>query len=213
MYRRIVAASAPPPAASEMRNPSRAERFITLEDRARRNHHRGGVLWFTGLPGSGKSTLAFALERALFEKGYSVYVLDGDNMRQGLNGDLGFSPEDRAENIRRAGEVAALFCQAGMLSIAAFISPYGSDRERARKAAGDGFHEIYVKADLETCMRRDPKGLYSQARRGEIHQFTGVSAPYEVPEHPDLVVDTSQASVDASLATLTDFVAHRFEFM
>ena len=141
------------------------------------------MLWFTGLSGAGKSTLALALERELFAKGYQVYVLDGDNIRTGLNANLGFSPEDRAENIRRVGEVAALFADAGFIVISSFISPYRSDRERARAAAKDAFHEIYVKASLAACEERDPKGLYKRARTGEIAEFTGISSPYEPPEH------------------------------
>ena len=141
------------------------------------------MLWFTGLSGTGKSTLALALERELFAKGYQVYVLDGDNIRAGLNANLGFSPEDRAENIRRVGEVASLFADAGFIVISSFISPYRSDRERARAAAKDAFHEIYVKASLEACEGRDPKGLYKRARKGEIPEFTGISSPYEAPDH------------------------------
>ncbi len=183
---------------------------VTREARIARNGHRGGVLWFTGLSGAGKSTLALALERELFRKGYQVYVLDGDNIRSGLNADLGFSPEDRAENIRRVGEVAALFADAGMIAISAFISPYRADRERARKAAGDGFHEIYIHAPLEVCEQRDPKGLYKKARAGEIPDFTGISSPYEPPENPELVVPTHELSFEESLALLVDYVERHF---
>ncbi|MDX1581756.1 MAG: adenylyl-sulfate kinase, partial [Alphaproteobacteria bacterium] len=165
-------------------NIQRVEHSIDADARARRNGHLGGVLWFTGLSGAGKSTLAIEVERRLFDKGYQTYVLDGDNVRHGLNANLGFSPEDRAENIRRVGEVSALFARAGMLSITSFISPYRSDRDRAREAAGEGFHEIYIHADLETCEERDPKGLYKKARAGEIKDFTGISAPYEPPSSP-----------------------------
>ena len=139
---------------------------VTREARSGRNGHKGAVLWFTGLSGAGKSTLALALERELFAKGYQVYVLDGDNIRAGLNANLGFSPEDRAENIRRVGEVASLFADAGFIVISSFISPYRSDRERARAAAKDAFHEVYVKASLEACEGRDPKGLYKRAPQG-----------------------------------------------
>eukprot|EP00439_Symbiodinium_sp_Y106_P089374 s1_g1910.t1 len=157
--------------------------FAVGEDaRTARNGHEGGVLWFTGLSGSGKSTLAVALEARLFEKGYQVFVLDGDNVRQGLTSNLGFSPDDRSENIRRVGEVAALFRQAGVIVISSFISPYRSDRDRARHAAYSSFHEVYIKADIETCIGRDPKGLYERAIKGEIPDFTGISAPYEAPE-------------------------------
>ena len=172
---------------------------VSADARNLRNGHRGGVLWFTGLSGAGKSTLAMAVEQALFRKGYHVYVLDGDNVRQGLNANLNFSPEDRAENIRRVGEVAALFADAGMIAITAFISPYRADRQRARDAAHGAFREIYIEADLATCEQRDPKGLYRKARRGEIDDFTGISAPYEVPEAAELVIDTTD-----SIATCVD---------
>lgn len=175
-----------------------------------RNGHRGGVMWFTGLSGSGKSTLAIELEQRLHNLGYQVYVLDGDNLRHGLNSDLGFSAEDRAENIRRVGEVAALFAGAGILVIAAFISPYRADREQARAAAGDSFHEIHVRADLAVCESRDPKGLYKKARLGEIPDFTGISAPYEAPENCELVVDTSAHDVVESVNELLDYVAREF---
>lgn len=191
-------------------NITRVENVITEEARAFRNGHKGGVLWFTGLSGAGKSTLAMALEKRLFEKGYNVYVLDGDNVRHGLNANLSFSPEDRAENIRRVGEVAALFERAGMITITAFISPYRSDRDRARDAAGTGFHEIYVKADVATCESRDPKGLYRKARAGEIKDFTGISAPYEAPESPELVVDTASTPLEECLAQLVGYVETKF---
>ncbi len=183
---------------------------ITADLRAARAGHRGGVLWLTGLSGAGKSTLAMALEQELFRKGYNVYVLDGDNVRQGLNANLGFSPEDRAENIRRVGEVAALFADAGIIVITAFISPYRTDRIRARQAAGSAFHEVYVEADVATCEERDPKGLYRKARAGEIAEFTGISAPYEAPEHAELVVDTRQASVDECLDQMVAYVERNF---
>lgn len=189
------------------KNITRIEHRISIEDRERRNKHKGAVLWFTGLSGAGKSTLAFALEEQLFKRGYHVYVLDGDNVRYGLNSDLGFSHEDRTENIRRVGEVAALFARAGVVCISAFISPYIDDRKLARRAAGDKFYEVYVQADVETCERRDPKGLYRKARSGEIADFTGVSAPYEAPDHPELTIDTRVLSVAASIDTLLSFVA------
>ena len=184
---------------------------VTKDARAGRNGHKGGVLWFTGLSGSGKSTLALALERELFTKGYLVYVLDGDNVRTGLNANLGFSPEDRAENIRRVGEVASLFADAGFLVISSFISPYRSDRERARAAAKDAFHEIYVEAPLAVCETRDPKGLYARARQGEIKEFTGISSPYEPPETADLVVPTGELPVEECLARLIRYVEARFK--
>jgi bifunctional enzyme CysN/CysC len=182
---------------------------VTLDARTARNGHRGAVLWFTGLSGAGKSTLALALEAELFAKGYQVYVLDGDNVRGGLNANLGFSPEDRAENIRRVGEVANLFADAGFIVISSFISPYRSDRQRARAAAGERFHEIHVEAPLAVCEERDPKGLYKRARAGEIRDFTGVSAPYEPPDAPQLVVDTSALSVEEALAALLRYVQER----
>ncbi len=158
---------------------------------------RGCVVWLTGLSGSGKSTIGFALEERLVRDGHAAYVLDGDNIRHGLNGDLGFSPEDREENIRRIGEVAALFADAGLITISAFISPYRRDRDRARAAAGEGrFVEVFVDAPVEICERRDPKGLYVKARAGEIKDFTGVSAPYEPPLSPEVVLETQNKTVD-----------------
>jgi len=183
---------------------------VTADLRQQRNGHRGGVLWFTGLSGAGKSTIAMAVERELFRRGMQVYVLDGDNIRTGLSANLSFAPEDRAENIRRVGEVAALFADAGTIAITAFISPYRSDRQRAKAAAHDMFHEIYIKADLAACESRDPKGLYQKARRGEISDFTGISAPYEPPEAPDLVIDTQGATVDACVMQVIDYVERHF---
>lgn len=183
---------------------------ITPEQRALMNHHTGGILWFTGLSGSGKSTLAKELQKRLFQRGYQTYVLDGDNVRRGLNKDLGFAAEDRAENIRRVGEVASLFAEAGMIVITAFISPYTEDRRRARLCSPDYFRSIYIKADLATCEGRDPKGLYEKARKGEIKKFTGVSDPYEEPENPDLAVDTSQHSVEECVQQLIDYVEQQF---
>ncbi|MBN2310435.1 MAG: adenylyl-sulfate kinase [Candidatus Hydrogenedentes bacterium] len=174
---------------------------ITREDRERQNGHKAVVVWFTGLSGSGKSTLALAVEAALFEQGCRTFVLDGDNIRHGLNKDLGFSPEDREENIRRIGEVAALFTQAGVTAMTAFISPYRADRDKARAMAGEGcFFEVYVQCDLAVCEERDPKGLYKKARAGVIPEFTGISAPYEEPLNPELVVDTAALSVEESVA-------------
>lgn len=188
------------------------EHRIALCDRERRNAHRGGVLWLTGLSGAGKSTLAFALEERLFRDGLQVYVLDGDNVRHGLNADLGFSRVDRGENIRRAGEVAALFADAGVLCIAAFISPYRADRAAARAAAPGRFHEVYVRADLATCERRDPKGLYRRARAGEIRNFTAVDDVYEAPEQPSLTIDTATNDVERCVTMLSDYVAAHFRW-
>jgi bifunctional enzyme CysN/CysC len=191
-------------------NISEVAHRISHEMRVAQNGHAPGVLWLTGLSGAGKSTLAIELEQRLFRKGYQVFVLDGDNVRHGLNANLGFSPEDRAENIRRVGEVAALFAEAGLLVITAFISPYRADRDRARAAAGDNFHEIHVAADLATCESRDPKGLYRRARAGEIRDFTGISAPYEPPAEPELTVDTSALDVEAAVQRLVDYVEAKF---
>jgi bifunctional enzyme CysN/CysC len=191
-------------------NNTEVDHGVDNAHRASRNRHKPGVLWFTGLSGAGKSTLAMALERRLFDAGYQVYVLDGDNVRTRLNANLGFSPEDRAENIRRVGEVAALLADAGLIVISAFISPYRADRERAREAAGGQFREIFIKADVATCESRDPKGLYKRARAGEIAEFTGISAPYEEPVVPELVVDTSDRDVESCLDELVAYVKTNF---
>ena len=182
------------------------QRRVALARRESRNRHPGGILWFTGLSGAGKSTLAFALEERLFDEGYQVYVLDGDNLRGGLSSDLGFTHIDRTENIRRAGQVATLFADAGLICIAAFISPYRSDRAIAATNA-KRFHEIYIRADLTTCESRDPKGLYKLARAGEIENFTGIDDVYEEPDDPAFVVDTTELTIEQSLASLSDFVA------
>jgi adenylylsulfate kinase len=174
---------------------------ITREDRETLFGQKGIVLWFTGLSGSGKSTLANEVEVQLFERGCHTYILDGDNIRHGLNKDLGFSPKDREENIRRIGEVAHLFGQAGIIVMTAFISPYRADRDLARKLNKEGeFVEIFCRCSLEECERRDTKGLYKKARAGQIPEFTGISAPYEEPEKPDLVLDTDQEPVKESAA-------------
>ncbi len=166
---------------------------ITRADRERLNGHRAVCLWFTGLSGSGKSTIAREVEKMLFERGIHAYVLDGDNIRHGLNKDLGFSPEDRSENIRRIGEVAKLFVDAGFIVMTAFISPYRRDRDRVRALMREGeFVEVYIKCTIDVCEARDPKGLYKKARAGEIKEFTGISAPYEEPVRPELVIDTSE---------------------
>jgi bifunctional enzyme CysN/CysC len=185
---------------------TKVEHKVTMEDRWRINRHRGGILWLTGLSGAGKSTIAMEVERRLFQKGYQVFVLDGDNVRQGLNSDLGFGPEDRAENIRRIGEAAHLFAQAGMIVITAFISPYRADRDRARAIAPALFHEVHVEASVEECQRRDPKGLYAKARQGVIAEFTGVSAPYEAPLKPELVIDTGALSLDEAVERVLHYV-------
>lgn len=180
---------------------------INPEDRERLNGHKAAVIWFTGLSGSGKSTLAHAVENALFERQVRTYVLDGDNIRHGLNKDLGFSPEDREENIRRIGEVANLFVQAGVIAMTAFISPYRADRDKARTIADEGrFIEVFVKCDLAVCEERDPKGLYKKARAGEIPQFTGISAPYEEPLDAEITVDTGEASLEACTQQILEYL-------
>ncbi len=183
---------------------------VAEEERWRANGHKGGVLWFTGLSGSGKTTLAFELEQRLFADGFQAYVLDGDNIRHGLSADLGFSHEERTENIRRVGEVSGLFARAGTIAISAFISPYRADRAEARRAVGRGFHEIHLDASLEICESRDPKGLYAKARQGEVADFTGVSAPYEAPDAPDLVVHTGVLGVSESLELLLAYIEKAF---
>jgi adenylylsulfate kinase len=160
---------------------------------------KGVVIWFTGLSGSGKSTLALAVEEVLYKRGHLSYVLDGDNIRHGLNKNLGFSPEDREENIRRIGEVSKLFADAGLLTMTAFISPYRKDRDLARQLLKDGeFIEVYMTVPLEVAEQRDPKGLYKKARAGEIKEFTGISAPYEEPTNPELTIDTSKLDLEQS---------------
>jgi len=183
---------------------------VSANSRASRHGHRGGVLWFTGLSGSGKSTLAIGLEQALFAKKFQVFVLDGDNLRHGLNGDLGFSDDDRQENIRRVTEVATAFAEAGMVVISAFISPFRADRENAHQAIGEGFHEIFLDASLEVCESRDPKGLYRQARAGEIAEFTGISSPYEKPQAPAVVLNTGTESIDDCLEKLSVYAEIAF---
>jgi adenylyl-sulfate kinase len=181
---------------------------VTAAQREDRNAHPGCVVWLTGLSGSGKSTVATELERHLFNLGRHAYVLDGDNVRHGLCSDLGFSPQDRRENIRRLGEVARLFADAGLICITAFISPYRSDRDLARGMAVKGrFLEVYLDAPLEVCERRDPKGLYAKARAGEIKEFTGVSAPYEPPLKPELRLRTDKLTVDACVARIVEKLA------
>lgn len=169
---------------------------VSLSQREKRNRHRGAVLWFTGLSAAGKSTVANELEKALFARGVQVFVLDGDRVRQGLCRDLGFSPADRQENIRRVGEVARLFAEAGFICLAAFISPYRADRLQVRKRmAGANFFEVYVNAPLSVCEQRDPKGLYARARQNQLKNFTGISAPYEPPLNPEVELRTDKLAV------------------
>jgi adenylylsulfate kinase len=182
----------------------------TKADRERVLGQRGVTIWLTGLSGSGKSTVAVAAEKVLLERGRAAYVLDGDNVRHGLNKNLGFSPEDRTENIRRIGEVAKLFTEAGIIALTSFISPYRSDRDAVREIMEPGdFIEVLVDASVETCESRDVKGLYKKARAGEIPEFTGISAPYEAPEKPELVLDTNTQSVEESLGSLIRFLEEK----
>lgn len=170
---------------------------VTREDREKLLKQKGVVIWFTGLSASGKSTIAHTVEEKLYDRGILTYVLDGDNIRHGLNKNLGFSPEDREENIRRIGEVGKLFADAGIITMTAFISPYRADRDKARKLHEPGrFVEVFVDAPLSVLEERDPKGLYKKARAGQIPEFTGISAPYEPPEHPELHLDTSKMTVE-----------------
>jgi bifunctional enzyme CysN/CysC len=179
---------------------------VTHDMRFKKSGHRGSVFWLTGLSGAGKSTLAMAVERILFEKNYPVYVLDGDNVRHGLNADLGFSAVDRTENIRRVGEVAGLMADAGLIVVSAFISPFQADRDRARSAAQGRFHEIYIKADIGTCESRDPKGLYKKARAGNITDFTGIDSPYDIPLYPELTIDTQTQDVDTCVRQIVTYI-------
>lgn len=180
------------------------------DERAALYGHRGVTLWFTGLSGSGKSTVARQVELLLAQQKHHVYTLDGDNVRYGLCSDLGFSPEDRTENIRRIGEVCKLFTDAGTLTLAAFVSPYRADRDRVRAILAPGdFIEVYVAADLATCESRDPKGLYRKARAGEIREFTGISAPYEEPERPEITLRTDRDDVDTCAQAVVAYLAER----
>jgi len=180
---------------------------VTRQRRNKLNNHRSIVLWFTGLSGSGKSTLAHALEEKLFQKGCKTFVLDGDNIRHGLNSNLDFSEAGRTENIRRISEVSKLMLESGLIVMTAFISPINKDRSEARNLiSSDDFIEIYCKASLETCETRDVKGLYKRARAGEIKNYTGIDSPYEVPENPELTIETDNQSLEESVTTILDFL-------
>ncbi len=186
------------------------ETHVTQKDREKLLNQKGAVLWFTGLSGSGKSTLANAVALKLHEKGHLTYILDGDNIRHGLNKNLGFSPEDREENIRRIGEVGKLFADCGVIAMTAFISPYREDRNKARKLLPEGrFIEIYCACDLSVCEKRDPKGLYKKARAGEIKEFTGIDAPYEAPENPEIYVNTGKDSVEVCTHTVLQYLKEK----
>lgn len=183
------------------------DRMMSRDDKEQLLRQRGMMLWFTGLSGSGKSTVAIALERELHSRGLLCRILDGDNIRSGINNNLGFSAEDRVENIRRIAEVGRLFVDTGVITIAAFISPNNQLREMAAEIIGkDDFVEVFVSTPLEECEKRDVKGLYAKARRGEIKNFTGISAPFEAPEHPDITLDTSKLPVEESVKILLDYV-------
>lgn len=184
---------------------------ITQEDRYLLNGHKGCVLWFTGLSGAGKSSLAAELEAELYQRKIRSYVLDGDEIRKGLNNDLGYSPENRHENIRRIGEVAKLFFDVGLFVLSAFISPYREDRKLVRKLFKQGeFVEIYVKCAIVECERRDPKGLYKKARHGIIKNFTGISAPYEIPKSPELIIETDKQSLKESVSQILVYLDNNF---
>ncbi|HXX53715.1 MAG TPA: adenylyl-sulfate kinase [Thermodesulfovibrionales bacterium] len=186
------------------------ECLVKRPDRSKLNNHESGLVWFTGLSASGKSTIAHAVEKELHDKGIRTYVLDGDNVRHGLNSNLGFSPEDRKENIRRIGEVAKLMADAGIVVFTAFISPYREDRDTIRRLfAGDNFYEVFVKCSLEECERRDPKGFYKKARAGIIKNYTGISSPYEDPLSPELIVDTEHQTLEESVNQVIDFLCEK----
>jgi len=186
--------------------------YFTIDRELRKSikKHNSLLLWFTGLSGSGKSTIANAVERALVEKGIHTYALDGDNVRKGLNNNLGFSPEDRTENIRRIAEVSHLMVDAGLVVLAAFVSPYQEDRANIKQIVGaDNYIEIFVNTPIEECERRDVKGLYAKARAGEIKNFTGINAPYEVPTTPDIVIDTTKVSISESVALVINYIENK----
>lgn len=186
---------------------------VTRAMREARSGHRSVLVWFTGLPSSGKSTLAHGLEERLFDERHSAYVLDGDNVRHGLCRDLGFTEEDRAENIRRIGELANLFMDAGIITLAAFVSPYEADRRKVRELVGaENFIEVYCRCPLEVCESRDEKGNYAKARAGGIAHFTGISAPYEAPASPDLVLDTDRTGIEEAIAAVLSLLRRRGVF-
>lgn len=185
---------------------------ISVKDRKDLNGHNSFLLWFTGLSGSGKSTIANVVEQELYKKGIKTYTLDGDNIRKGINNDLTFSPEDRTENIRRIAEVANLMIDAGIVVLAAFVSPYKKDRENIKKIVKDvNFVEIYINASIEECERRDVKGLYKKAREGIIKNMTGITAPYEAPENPDIEINTENTSIESAVKCIIDYLTPKLE--
>jgi len=183
---------------------------VSKKDRNIQKNHNSFVIWFTGLSGSGKSTVANALEKTLLEKGFHTYILDGDNVRNGLNNNLTFSPEDRTENIRRIAQVAKLMVDAGLIVLSAFVSPYRRDRENVKNIVGkENFVEVFVNTPIQECEKRDVKGLYAKARAGEIKDFTGVNAPYEAPQNPDVEIDTSKSSIEDSVSIIFKAIANK----
>jgi len=193
-------------------NTVRHDYRITKKDRENLNGHRSLLLWFTGLSGSGKSTLANLVEMELHKKGVSTFSLDGDNIRQGINKDLSFAPEDRTENIRRIAEIGHLMVEAGVVTLAAFVSPYIEDRENIKNIVGvDNFVEIYINTSLKECERRDVKGLYKKARAGEIKNMTGISAPYEAPTNPDIEIVTDNQDIETSVQAILDFIIQKLK--
>jgi adenylylsulfate kinase len=185
---------------------------ISVDDRKKLNNHNSFLLWFTGLSGSGKSTIANVVEQKLHQNGYRTYTLDGDNIRKGINSDLTFSPEDRTENIRRIAETANLMIDAGIIVLAAFVSPYKKDRENIKSIVKDvNFVEVFINTSLEECERRDVKGLYKKARAGEIKNMTGISAPYEAPEHPDIEIKTEDLSVDEAADKIIKYITPKIK--
>ncbi len=191
-------------------NISPVENEVSIAERNKRNNHVGGVLWLTGLSASGKTTIASKVERKLFDKGYNIYMLDGDNLRDGLNSNLGFSDQDRNENIRRASEVANILAESGFIVIASFITPTKQDREIAKSNNKTKFYEVYISASIKKCEERDPKGLYKKARLGEIKDFTGISASYDEPKNPDLTIDTETLSEIESSDILSKYIEKNF---
>lgn len=186
---------------------------ITAEHRRKMKNHTSFLIWFTGLSGSGKSTIANALEQALHKQNIHTYLLDGDNIRKGINADLSFSPQDRTENIRRIAEIAHLMIDAGLVTLACFVSPYRKDRANVRNIVGyDNFVEVFVDTPIEECERRDVKGLYAKARRGEIKDFTGVNAPYEAPQNPDIRIETTKVSVDDAVNLILKTIAEKLKY-
>ncbi|MDH3323211.1 MAG: adenylyl-sulfate kinase [Flavobacteriaceae bacterium] len=196
-----------------MKNLVKHNYSVSKKDRQQLNDQKSFLLWFTGLSGSGKSTLASALEHKLYKEGYKTYALDGDNIRKGINNDLSFSPEDRTENIRRIAEVANLMVDAGLIVLAAFVSPYKKDRDNIKKIVGDdNFVEIFINTSLKECEKRDVKGLYKKARAGEIENFTGINAPYEAPENPDVEIVTDNKTIEASVDEIYKLIQSKLRY-